>query len=270
MKDKYIIMPDIHGRRFWKKPLEEYSREQYPDMRFIFLGDYLDPYFPYEKYTKEDAFVNFEEILDTARQDDRIILLLGNHDWHYIFETDVCRIDFTRKTDIRAMFVDNIDLFRFAYMCEDDNGKKYLFTHAGVTNGWLKLVDTALNGIIYYSKTTQEIKNRMQKILQEFESDKPIEEKINGLLDINDSSKNMIIDMVSFFRGGRLNFGSFIWADAQEHEYKENELPGYYQIFGHTITYPDGQYSYKITDNWAMIDASQAFVLETNGEIKPY
>ena len=35
---KLIIIPDIHGRPFWRRAVEEYPGEE-----FIFLGDYLDP-----------------------------------------------------------------------------------------------------------------------------------------------------------------------------------------------------------------------------------
>lgn len=39
-KNKLLILPDIHGRVFWKEPcqnIEDYDK-------VIFLGDYLDPY----------------------------------------------------------------------------------------------------------------------------------------------------------------------------------------------------------------------------------
>lgn len=34
-----IVIPDIHGRRFWRRAVE-----LYPDADTIFLGDYHDPY----------------------------------------------------------------------------------------------------------------------------------------------------------------------------------------------------------------------------------
>ena len=61
-----------------------------------------------------------------------------------------------------------------------------------------------------------------------------------------------------------------IWADV--HEHINNELKGYYQTFGHTITFPTGPKDYAISPNgkcWAMLDASQAFVLDIEGNIKP-
>lgn len=45
-----IIIPDIHGQDFWKKPLQEHLGKEH----ILFLGDYLDPYedktlFPFEE-----------------------------------------------------------------------------------------------------------------------------------------------------------------------------------------------------------------------------
>ena len=37
---KVLIIPDVHGRDFWRKAI---SREEYD--KIIFLGDYTDPYY---------------------------------------------------------------------------------------------------------------------------------------------------------------------------------------------------------------------------------
>ncbi|MDE5880282.1 MAG: hypothetical protein K2H60_01000 [Muribaculaceae bacterium] len=39
MEKDIIVIPDLHGRTFWKEAVEKY-----PDADTIFLGDYLDPY----------------------------------------------------------------------------------------------------------------------------------------------------------------------------------------------------------------------------------
>ena len=38
-KKRLVIIPDVHGRGFWRKAVSEN-----PGGEFIFLGDYLDPY----------------------------------------------------------------------------------------------------------------------------------------------------------------------------------------------------------------------------------
>ena len=267
MKDKVIIFPDIHGRKFWKQPLKDYPRDQYPDMRFVFLGDYLDPYYPYEDITKEDAFVNFEEILDTAAVDDRIILLIGNHDWHYFVNLDSCRMDRARSRDIEHMFVENIRRFRVSQTFET-NDKKYLLTHAGITKGWIDDVARLSGGRINRINSKETIKwtDKMSRIHETYDFEL-LEQCLQNYDDIH---CNWPLSMVSDARGGWDKYGSCIWADVHEHILSlKNPIP-YYQIFGHTITYPDGQYTYQIGPDWAMIDASQAFVLTTEGELKPY
>jgi len=47
-----ILVPDIHGRDFWKK-----IREKATEEKIIFLGDYIDPY-PQERITDEQALEN--------------------------------------------------------------------------------------------------------------------------------------------------------------------------------------------------------------------
>ena len=41
MTKRILVLPDVHGRLFWKEPVQKYI-----DVvdRVVFLGDYLDPY----------------------------------------------------------------------------------------------------------------------------------------------------------------------------------------------------------------------------------
>ena len=52
-----IIIPDVHGRTFWKDAIKERQEGE----KVIFLGDYHDPY-RNEGITTEESFVNFEEL----------------------------------------------------------------------------------------------------------------------------------------------------------------------------------------------------------------
>lgn len=40
---KYLVIPDIHGRKFWRKPVNRGLQDTTIN-KIIFLGDYLDPY----------------------------------------------------------------------------------------------------------------------------------------------------------------------------------------------------------------------------------
>lgn len=50
-----VIIPDVHGRDFWMKPVQENLGKEH----ILFLGDYLDPY-PDEGILGEEAFLRFE------------------------------------------------------------------------------------------------------------------------------------------------------------------------------------------------------------------
>ena len=128
----FIICGDLHGDPFWKNGLDYFY--SHPECKFIFLGDYLDPYTRYEGITHEDAYNNFLEILEFARNNrERVILLRGNHDeWNFDENRECCRHDYHNTERNSKLFEDNMDLFQFAYREGD-----YLFTHAGVCTGWL-------------------------------------------------------------------------------------------------------------------------------------
>ena len=59
MKPEVLIFPDIHGRQFWKEAIKKFPKDQYPNLKIIFLGDYLDPY-GYEGILCKDAIENFK------------------------------------------------------------------------------------------------------------------------------------------------------------------------------------------------------------------
>jgi predicted phosphodiesterase len=75
---KILIVPDVHGRKFWHKAEELINEVD----KIIFLGDYLDPYF-WEGITFETAMIEFKNILSFKQKNpEKVILLTGNHDIH--------------------------------------------------------------------------------------------------------------------------------------------------------------------------------------------
>ena len=73
-----LIIPDIHGRNFWKNAVEKHFEDT---SKTIFLGDYLDPY-PWEGITRKEAIANFQEIIDFKKENkDKVgrIYFLGFH-----------------------------------------------------------------------------------------------------------------------------------------------------------------------------------------------
>lgn len=124
---KILIVPDVHGRTFWRKALEsDYDK-------VVFLGDYLDPY-SYEGITPVEAISEFKDIIQFKKDNpDKVVLLLGNHDCSYFYNLgSASRYDYLNANKIKSIFKENEDCFELWYRID-----KYLFTHAGITNDWL-------------------------------------------------------------------------------------------------------------------------------------
>ena len=187
---KILINPDIHGRVFWKYSIEH--KDEFD--KIIFLGDYLDAYSPDLLLKEED---NFKEIIQFKKNNpDKVILLLGNHDCHYINDKiyAASRYNSFKHNSYQKLFLDNIDLFQLIYIYD-----KYLFSHAGVYQKWMDL-----------NKLT-----------------------LKDLLDCDLDKLSKSLNWIDYFRGGFYDVGSCIWADIRDSG-TEKLLKGYYHIFGHT------------------------------------
>ena len=192
---KILIIPDVHGRKFWHKAKELIDEVD----QVVFLGDYLDPY-SREGITFEDALNEFEQILEfKEKHSDKVVLLVGNHDMHYIqLEFMNCsRLNVYRRVEIHDLFMNNIDKFQLIHEIDS-----YLFSHAGVYLEWTKK----------YQITLQEL----------FDFKKFLKGRWNTLED------------VSYTRGGWCKVGSCVWADIRESVSNELPVMFKRQIVGHT------------------------------------
>lgn len=226
-----IIIPDIHGRTFWKEAVKDNDTEE-----VVFLGDYLDPY-PKEGISKEDALANFKEILQYKRQNyDRVTLLLGNHDIAYIDSVAmVTRHDFEHEKEIEALFADNADCFKLCTSTTID-GRCFLLSHALLSKYWLDILCQHLN----------------------IDSPEPenIADCINQAYIAQPEKTLELLRIVSHYRGGELPIGSIVWADVRETALQGNLITGVYNIFGHT------QIGKALIDeHFACIDTHEAYKL---------
>ena len=125
-KIKTIIIGDVHGSTYWKEVVDENHGS-----RYIFMGDYIDPY---REISTKDLIDNLKDIIELKKErPDDVVLLLGNHDMHYIdadFEMS-SRFDDKIKEEAKILFLRNIHLFAFAF--QEGN---YIFTHAGISQKW--------------------------------------------------------------------------------------------------------------------------------------
>lgn len=133
--NRLFVIPDIHGRDFWKKILPTFSDLD----QVVFLGDYLDPYF-YEGIDFPEALENFKRIIEFKKSNpEHVHLLVGNHDIHYIESDYGCsRYNATHSQEAEKLFRENKDLFDlYLRYLDTERNKTLLFTHAGVADSWL-------------------------------------------------------------------------------------------------------------------------------------
>ena len=232
MNKKIIILPDIHGRTFWKEAIN-------CDCDVVFLGDYLDPY-PFEGITPESVIDNFKEIIDFAKSRNNVYLLYGNHDCEYFIGQDVCdcRCDYDNFDMIRDMFKANESLFKFVHTAEV-NGKKFVFSHAGFHPLWVE-------------------KHR------DIELDPYIVNTFKDNEDTWDKFHCALCD-VSYLRGGWGKAGSMVWSDIRE--YVGTLLPNdYMQIIGHTYLMDKAIGN----DNIICLDLQRPFIINDEGEVREF
>ena len=225
--NKIVLLPDIHGRTFWKNVVNM-------DAEIIFFGDYVDPY-QREGISKETAIENFKEIIDFAKTNNNVRLLYGNHDCSYSMSPDVCqcRFDYDNFEEIRKLFIDNKSLFKLSHSIVI-NGKKIVFSHAGFHPYWVSK----------YGITPDNINNFL-------ENEDEFEKLHNALCDI------------SCFRGGSNSVGSVVWSDIREYFDKEITCD-YEQIVGHTMLNSVNPIRF---DKITCIDLQKPFALNEEGNI---
>jgi hypothetical protein len=229
--NEILIVPDIHGRNFWKPALDYKGT-------VIFLGDYTDPY-PQEGFDEENAYQGLLKIVDFKKQNpDRVTLLVGNHEMHYYNSDYACgRFNYRYFETYHAILTgaETAGLFQLCKQIEN-----YLFIHAGITKGWY---DAHLEEMSKLGST--------------------LEEQVNNLF-INNIGA---FHEASMYRGGFHDAGSPLWADVSEF----SEEPKHFddniiQIIGHTQLKGDEP---VIRDNIRLLDNRQLYLLK-NGEIIKY
>lgn len=270
---KVLIIPDVHGRKFWEEDtsaLSEMIEKQMIDV--VFLGDYVDPY-PFEDIKVKDAVENFRKIIEYADKRVNVHLLLGNHDMHYFdkhyaecVEAKV-RYSYAHAKEIKALFKKNRRLFKIAWETKV-NGIQFLFTHAGLLKAWAEVHMGKLH-----------VRHGSIKPEYEIKSIEPTAESLNKLMETPLGME--ALGDISEERGGWCHYGSPVWADVREHfdalEYYppgQKEIywyDGIYQVFGHSLGFPWNDMKSLnmcyISPKFAMLDARTSFILEDDGSI---
>ena len=244
MENKIIIVSDVHGRTFWKKVKE------YKDLPIVFLGDYTDPYmFEFEELEPEDVLRNtidnLKEIIEFAKANpDRVFLLLGNHVLHYIgLSDDTCRMDWDNRKEIYNILKENESLFKHAFKWNDT-----LFTHAGVTNGWLEQSG--------YTTDPDKIADELNEDIV-FTDEYLMNPSWMGIGSQQDPRGEC-----GRSRGGFAPYGSPAWADITEMVANPAFEGQLIQIFGHTQLKKTGSFIHQ--KNWYCCDSRACFIWDGN------
>ncbi|MBQ0057979.1 MAG: metallophosphoesterase [Bacteroidales bacterium] len=236
-----LIIPDVHGRTFWKRAIM-----QYPELPTVFLGDYLDPYTSIEGILPSDALFEFQDILQYKNENpDRVTLLLGNHDIHYFdYKINSSRKDWQNHEKIAQLFSRNLSHFQLTKLI-NAGGKQFLLSHAGIIPGWIERHFEVID--LSDTKRLADLLNEQLADLKKF--------KVfvtSALMDVSAS------------RWGTAEYPSIVWADVEDHQLEKHRLPNVYQVFGHTRQ----DYRPIIANDYANLDCRKAFLLMEDGTIE--
>lgn len=249
MNIKWLIIPDIHGREFWKKPVVDVLSDT--SANIVFLGDYHDPYpqeFNYDEDCVSRSVDNFQEIIDLKKQfSDRVTLLIGNHDCGYTIGDNICssRMDRRHRRQLEKMFDENRELFQLTketYIAD----RHIIFSHAGILKGWVESVWGA-------EECSEPTFNVVDQLNQAWWEDQ------YGVLNA--------LGHYDRYRGwGGYEYGSPVWSDIRSWIRITPEETYGYNIVGHTQldNVP------VVFDTIADVDLRRAFLLDDQGRLCDY
>lgn len=128
MKNKILVVPDVHGRNVWKKAASKLVFGEVDQI--IFIGDYFDSF----DIDGKSQIENFKDIIKFKKDNpDTVTLLTGNHDLQYITDMACSGYQAGNHYAIKNLLQ--------PLMIEDDMQmvkiiENYLFVHAGVGQYW--------------------------------------------------------------------------------------------------------------------------------------
>jgi hypothetical protein len=196
---KIITIPDLHGKACWQHvEVELYDK-------VVFLGDYVDSK---GELPEELEIENLRQIIALKQRfPEKVVLLIGNHDQHYLHFPSFRASSFNPhiQEELTMLFKSYREEFCYAFQLGN-----HLWTHAGVSQSWynehrttieeLKVSDPSLN--------LAQLLNKMS-ILYPYE-----------------------LAEVGWVRGGITGHGGILWADRSETS--DDYLPNYHQYVGHS------------------------------------
>lgn len=190
-----ILIPDIHGRSFWKDAIP-YIEQGIPA---IFMGDYFDPYIREGIYI-EDSIANFEELIELKKYPN-VTFLLGNHDCSYLYDIAIC---YHRHSYDYHLILKEL-LERLPHQLFITKVNDWLISHAGLDIRWVE---------------------HCRQFKQWETKDNLLDEVNTNIL----KEPTTFLSVFDTYRGGDTDYGSIVWQDIRAF----NEDNPYKQIVGHT------------------------------------
>lgn len=192
---KVAVIGDLHGKPCWKHLLKDNNFD-----KIVFLGDYSDD--SWVTFTDKEIADNLKDVIEFKRDNNsKVELLIGNHDFQYIVGYPTAsRYRKSYACELNKIFNDNKHIFNVVYVLKD-----YVFTHAGITNGWINYIKKK-----YDIKDFTDIAKNINMVYSKCKED---------------------CNIASYRRGGMSMFAGILWADI--HDLKEDGCFDYNQVVGH-------------------------------------
>lgn len=241
-----LVVPDVHGRDFWKEPVNRVLMAGHGPV--VFLGDYVDPYLhewhDSAEKVRRKAIDELKSIIALKiLYPKNVILLLGNHDCTYMIGKDICecRTDYENFNEIKEIFHKNRPLFQLAYELRI-NEKHFIFSHAGIRKEY---------AVSCFGDKVDE-----DNVVSLFN---------NAFTEGNTEVMNSL-NIYSRYRGwSPFDYGSIVWADAREWSLNNPGETFGYNIAGHTMLMRP-----YIGEYMAFIDTQETYAIDNKGIIFKY
>jgi len=194
---KTVSVGDTHGTAVADVVLKIIDNHD----KFIFAGDYVDS-FDVDNISMKKNLLDLIGLKIT--HPDKIVLLWGNHDIHYLLGSDYYSSGYRpeMKKDFHEIFLSNSNLFHLSYQVND-----CLWTHAGINSRWFE--------------------DRFRPFAEEHRGASSFAELLNYAFE----KRYPALFDVGYTRGGRYETGGPLWCDKSE--LTANPIQGLHQIVGH-------------------------------------
>lgn len=204
---RILVVPDLHGRANWHQPVTDFLTAAAPADRVVFLGDYLDS-FTVADQPMLDNFIDV--LLLREREPERVILLLGNHCFPYLFHPTFRCSGFRPQLApaLHILFKTHQTLFQVAWQAGP-----YLFTHAGVSDMWLDVNRLAIRLLLGHAACPDNLADTLNQLLASEQG-------------------RQLLWQVSGYNGGRDRVDGPLWV--RPIHLSRGLLPGLIQVVGHT------------------------------------